>query len=187
MFSIFLYSFRLKKSNFYPNNCDYFSMATGTDVQFLPANNVVQPDQRKRDVVTHQPPPSYGQINTQTMQNLHHNPGVPAYFYQNGQMVPMQYVNSGMNGPYGVVSNTAKGCDYCNIVWSSCNILCCFCLLGIIALGISIVTLRLRTSGDHQGAQCATIWATIINALATIVGIIAIILIGLNYTGQITL
>ncbi len=48
--------------------------------------------------------------------------------------------------------------------------------MGIIALIISIITLRKRRQGDQQNIRCCTTWSFILNVIATIGGIIIIIL-----------
>jgi hypothetical protein len=184
MFLVFVYSFRIKKSNFYHNNCDYFIMTTGNDMQFIPSNDVVQTDQPKSGIMTHQSPSSpssYGQIDTQTMRSPNQNPTDPVYMYQNGQMIPVSSVNNGMSGPSPVARYPEKRRDYFNIVWSSCNIIFCGFILGIIALFLSMEALRMRRNGNDQNVRCVTICATIMNAIATIVGIIGIVLLILYY------
>jgi len=159
-------------------------MTTGNDMQFIPSNDVVQTDQRKSGIMTHQSPSSpssYGQIYTQTMRSPNQNPTNPVYMYQNGQMIPVSYVNNGMSGPYPVARYPAKGRDYFNLVWSSCNILCCGVFFGIIALVLSILALGMRRDGNDQNVRCFRICATIMNAIATIVGIIAIIILSIYY------
>jgi len=159
-------------------------MATSNDMQFIPSNDVVQTDQPKSGIMTHQSPSSpssYGQIYTQTMRSPNQNPTNPVYMYQNGQTISVPCVNNGMSGRYAVVKYPAKGRDYFNIIWSSFNILCCGFILGFIALALSIVALKMRRDGNDHSVRCFAIWATIINGIATIGGIILIIIISLNY------
>jgi hypothetical protein len=140
-------------------------MENFTDIQSMPLNNTVQ---------TNQPPPVYGQANIQTEQIFHQNPAGPADISQNGQIVAVPYVTNGTNGLYPV-RRTASAKDYINIVWSVINTCCCILPLGLIALVVSIVTLRMRRRGNDQGARCAGIWAAVINVLSTIGGIFLII------------
>ncbi len=70
--------------------------------------NLVEIDQLENGIMKHQPSRTSGQINTQTIQSFHQNPSSFGYFYQNGQMVPVLYINHGINGIYPVRTNTAQ-------------------------------------------------------------------------------
>jgi hypothetical protein len=150
-------------------------MENVNDIQSVPSNITVQTNEPKIGMVTHQqPPPTYGQATIQAGQIFHQNPTGPAYICQNGKMIAVPYITNGMNGLYPV-RRTASAKDYLNIVWSVINTFCCIWPLGIIALVISIVALRMRRSGDDRGARCTGISAAVINVLATIGGIFLII------------
>jgi hypothetical protein len=57
-------------------------MSTVNDLPLIPSINAVQTEQPKGDVVAHQPPPpSYYQINPQTVPVPHQNPTGPVYVY----------------------------------------------------------------------------------------------------------
>jgi hypothetical protein len=149
-------------------------MATDDDVQFLLSDTVVQTEQPTSGVLTHQqpPPPSYSQINPQTIPAPHQNPTGP-------------HVNSPMNGPHLMGANTMNISDY--LVWSIFNILCCIWPLGLVATVISVITKRKKKNGDLQGARCTSAWAAAINILATLGGIILIILVSLHQNGTINI
>ena len=72
-------------------------------------------------------------------------------------------------------SNSSK---YRNILisWSIVNTLCCIWPLGIVALVISIITLKTPRNGNEQ-SRSGAITAVIINTLSTIGGIVGIIFV----------
>jgi hypothetical protein len=97
------------------------------------------------------------------------------YVQPNGQIVAVPYVVSGAQFTTAA-QPTAKTVDYLNTIWSVINTCCCLWPLGLIALIISICTLRMRRRGDNKGAKIAGISTAVINVLATIGGILLIIL-----------
>ena len=134
--------------------------------QPMPINNI--------GVVTHQPPPSYDQTKIQTGQIYYPPPQAPVYLQQNGQIIAVPY---GINGPQFPMAaqGTAKTADYLNTIWSVFNTCCCLWPVGILALVISILTLRKRRRGDHKGAKIFGISTAVLNLLATIGGIVLLI------------
>jgi hypothetical protein len=60
--------------------------------------------------------------------------------------------------------------------WSVFNILCCWCVLGCVACYFSHETNKLIQQGDRQGALRASRYARNFNRIATIVGVLFIIL-----------
>jgi hypothetical protein len=166
-------------------------MANINNMQPVLLNNIVETNQSEIGVITHQPPPSYDQTKIQTEQVFHQNPTGPVYVQPNGQVFhhnptgPVYVQSNGQivavpnvaNGTYGLyaVRRTTDAKDYLNIVWSVINTCCCLWPLGLIALVVSIVTVRKRHRGDDEGARCTGISAVVINILATIGGILLII------------
>jgi hypothetical protein len=100
-------------------------------------------------------------------------------------MIPGPHVYSPMNGPYQMAVNTMNISDY--LVWSICNTLCCFWPLGLVATVISVITRRKKKNGDFQGARSTSKWARAMNILATLGGIILIILVSLHFNGAINI
>jgi hypothetical protein len=161
-------------------------MSTVNDLPFIPSINAVQTEQPKGDVVTHQPPPpSYSQINPLTIPAPYQNPTGPVYVYQNGQMIPGPHVPNPMNGPNLRAEITMNIPDH--LRWSIFNMLCCLWPLGLVATVISVITKRKKTYGDFRGARCTSTWAGAMNILATLGGIILIILVSLHFNGAINI
>jgi hypothetical protein len=100
-------------------------------------------------------------------------------------MIPGPHVHSPMNGPYLMAANTMNIPDY--FVWSIFNTLCCLWPIGLVATIISVITKRKKTNGDFQGARSASTCAAAMNILATLGGIIMIILAILHYNGTINI
>ncbi len=146
-------------------------MSTVNDLAFIPSINAVQTEQPTSGVLTHQPPPpppSYSQINPQTTPAPHQNPTGPHF-------------NSPMNDPHLMGANTMNISDY--LVWSIFNTFCCLWPLGLVATVISLITKRKKKNGDFQGARCTSKWAAVMNILASLGGIILIILVSLHQNG----
>jgi hypothetical protein len=154
------------------------SSVDAKDIQFIPSYNAVQLQQPKNDIVAHQPPPDYVEVNRQSMGNSNQIQRQPTLGV---------HVISGVNSPYPYLNqaNTVKVHDY--KVWSIFNLVCCCLVLGCCALQMSNKTRTMQRIGDLQGAQKASTQAAILNILATTIGIIIITLAILEYTKQIEL
>ena len=61
--------------------------------------------------------------------------------------------------------------------WSIFNVFCCFLILGLVACAFSDMTKQATLRGDIQGALSASKKARVINIIATLVGMISIIVI----------
>ena len=145
------------------------------DVQFVPSNNGDQLQQSKNDVITDQPPPSYAGFNNQTIGYPNQNPMSQPYIIQNGQLISIVPVNTGMNVSYPNMhqGNIVHIRDY--KIWSIFNLLCCGFVFGAFALYMSSKTRSKLRCGDIQGARDSSKQTAILNTLSTITGIIVII------------
>ncbi|CAF1506641.1 unnamed protein product [Adineta steineri] len=149
-------------------------MSAINDMHMVTSNDTVRTEQPKDHVMT-PPPPSYAQTITQP---------IPTH-YQNERETQVSYTENVMDGSSPVVVNPVTISDY--LCWSIFNTLCCLWPVGLIAIIISIIIKRKRRNGDIQGAQTASTWAKIMNGVATISGIIIIILILLHQSRSINL
>jgi hypothetical protein len=146
------------------------AMINMDDNKFVPHNDIVQ---------THEPPPSYAHINTQIMQNPPQYPTQQLFVQQNGQTIPAVFVNNRMKDHSPPNESIINVRDY--LAWSIFNMLCCGLWCGLCALILSLKTRSKKRKGDLVGAKETSSWAGILNAVASIVGIIGIILIISRY------
>ncbi|CAF1494273.1 unnamed protein product [Adineta steineri] len=138
-------------------------MSVINDMHMVTSNDTVRTEQPKEHVMTY-PPPSYSQADTET---------IPAP-YQNEKETQVLHTENVMDGPSPVVVNPVYISDY--LCWSIFNTLCCLWPVGLIAIIMSVIVNRKLRKGDIKGARTASTWAKIMNGVATIGGIIIIIL-----------
>jgi hypothetical protein len=155
------------------------------DTQYVPSNGVDQTQKPNGVAVIHQPQPNYVRINVPTMQNPSQYQIGPSLVDQNGQPIPVVFVTNSTNGHFQLAGDINNVPEYTR--WSVFNIGCCLFVIGACALCMSIKTRNRKRMGDLQGARKASKWAAILNTIATVVGIIVIILNILQYTGQISI
>ncbi|CAF1513506.1 unnamed protein product [Adineta steineri] len=142
-------------------------MSVINDMHMVTSNDTVRTDQPKdHDMIP--PPPSYAQTITETASTP----------YQNDKKTQISYTENVMDGPSPIVVNPVTIPDY--LCWSIFSTLCCLWPVGLIAIIMSVIVNRRLRKGDIKGARTAATWSIIMNALATIGGIIIIIIIILH-------
>lgn len=125
--------------------------------------NEVSNETKVADVIQQEPPP-YESINST---NINVVPTQSAAFRRQPEDMQNLMIND---------LNLSYIDDH--LGWSICNILCCFFFLGCVACYFSCETRKSQKQGDLQGALNASRYARNFNCIATILGIISLIVFG---------
>ena len=130
--------------------------------------------------IVHKEPPRYGFLNPVALQspaypNTVQNPAQWRPMYNAGSPPTYGHPNAMMMQPTGSIETYQA--------WSVFNILCCCLLLGFVACYYSSETEELRQRGDLAGAMDASKTARNVNIVATVIGVIAIIIIVIIFSG----
>ncbi len=119
-------------------------------------------DEAKVEIVIPQEPPSYETLNL-----------------NNINLIPTQHEPSQKQlENRACLTTTNVNLDYIDNYkcWSIFNILCCWCVIGCVACYFTGQTDKFKERGDRQGALNASRYARNFNRIATIVGIIGLII-----------
>ena len=155
------------------------------------SSNSDNPTQKQNDErVLDQPQPSYGPVNTQTLQNLSQNQVQSPFVNQNGQTIPVIVANNCVNKQSQWTKDINNIDDF--TAWSIFSICCCCLFLGAFALIMSNKTKTEKRMGNLEGARKASEYAAVLNTISNAVGIVIIFAVisleyidvysGLNYT-----
>ena len=139
----------------------------------IPSNDGAQANEPSSYTTINQPPPYYmqGTENVPSYTSQNRSTGSGLYFANRGPITQQIQPNS-KSSKYTLI-----------LTWSVFNTFCCIWPLGIIALIISVITLRTQGDSNEQKVRCGIISAVMINTLSTIGGIIVIIAVLVVYTG----
>jgi H+/Cl- antiporter ClcA len=97
-------------------------------------------------------------------------------------MIPVVFVSNGMNGHSPFAGSLVHVPDY--TIWSIFSTLCCGFLFGLCALWMSLKARSDKRNGDLQSAKDASKWAAILNVVAIVSSILAVLIYLLYYNRQ---